>query len=75
MYRLKSIKLYFLSILKLFFLSFRNYYLRSSFYNKKLITFSPSRIFYRPSSYLAASLTTTGNEFYKITETFEYSFV
>ena len=67
--RLKSIKIYFFSILKLSFLSFRNYYFQSNFYNNKLITFTPSRIFYRPSSYLAASLTTTGNEFYKITET------
>jgi len=69
MLRLKSIKIYFFSILKLSFLSFRNYYFRSSFYNNKLITFTPYRIFYKPSSYLAASLTTTGNEFYKITET------
>ena len=35
MQRLKSIKLYFFSILKLSFLSFRNYYFRSNFYNKK----------------------------------------
>ena len=69
MYRLKSIKLYFFSILKLSFLSFKNYYFRSSFYNKKLTTFIPSRIFYNPSSYLSASLTTTGNDFYKITNT------
>ena len=38
MHRLKSIKLYFFSILKLSFLSFRNYYFKSSFYNKKLST-------------------------------------
>ena len=69
MHRLKSIKLYFFSILKLSFLSFKNYYFRSSFYNKKLTTFIPSRIFYNPSSYLSASLTTTGNDFYKITNT------
>ena len=69
MHRLKSIKLYFFSILKLFFLSFRNYYFKSGFYNKKLITFIPTRIFYNPSSYLCASLTTTGNDFYKITNT------
>ena len=69
MHRLKSIKLYFFSILKLSFLSFRNYYFRSGFYNKKLITFIPTRIFYNPSSYLSASLTTTGNDFYKITNT------
>ena len=66
MHRLKSIKLYFFSILKLSFLSFRNYYFRSSFYNNKLTTFIPTRIFYSPSSYLSASLTTIGNDFYKI---------
>ena len=69
MQRLKSIKLYFFSILKLFFLSFRNFYLKSSFYNKKLITFIPDRIFYNPSTYLSASLTTITSDFYKITNT------
>jgi len=69
MHRLKSIGLYFFSILKLFFLSFRNYYFKSSFYNKKLTTFIPTRIFYSPSSYLSASLTTIGNDFYKIINT------
>ena len=69
MHRLKSIKLYFFSILKLSFLSFRNYYFRSAFYNKKLITFIPNRIVYNPSSYLSASLTTIGSDFYKITNT------
>jgi len=69
MYGLKSIKLYFFSILKLFFLSFRNFYFRSGFYNKKLITFIPDRIFYSPSTYLSASLTTVSNDFYKITNT------
>ena len=69
MQRLKSIKLYFFSILKLFFLSFRNFYLKSSFYNKKLITFIPDRIFYSPSTYLSASLTTINSDFYKITDT------
>ena len=69
MQKLKSIKLYFFSILKLFFLSFRNFYFTSHFYNKKLITFIPDRIFYRPSSYLSASLTTFGYDFYKITNT------
>ena len=69
MHRLKSIKLYFFSILKLFFLSFRNYYFGSSFYNKRLITFIPHRIFYSPSSHLSASLTTISNDFYKITNT------
>jgi len=69
MYRLKSIKLYFFSILKLFFLSFRNIYFRTNFYNKKLITFIPDRIFYNPSTYLSASLTTITSDFYKITNT------
>ena len=69
MHRLKSIRLYFFSILKLFFLSFRNFYFKSSIYNKKLITFIPSRIFYNPSSYLAASLTSISSDFYKITDT------
>ncbi len=67
MQKLKSIRLYFFSILKLSFLSFRNYYLSSNFYNKKLITFIPDRIFYSPSSYLSASLTTINKDFYKIT--------
>ncbi len=69
MQKLKSIKLYFFSILKLFFLSFRNFYLKSSFYNKKLITFIPDRIFYNPSTYLSTSLTTITSDFYKITNT------
>ena len=67
MKRLKSIKLYFFSILKLFFLSFRNYYFSTNFYNKKLITFIPDRIFYNPSTYLSSSLTTISNDFYEIT--------
>jgi len=69
MYRFKSIKLYFFSILNLFFLSFRNFYFRSNFYNKKIITFIPDRIFYSPSTYLSASLTTISNDFYKIANT------
>tara|TARA_B100000029_G_scaffold318544_1_gene311064 strand:+ start:868 stop:2523 length:1656 start_codon:yes stop_codon:yes gene_type:complete len=69
MYRLKSIKLYFFSILNLFILGFKNFYFRSNFYNKKLITFIPDRLFYNPSTYLSASLTTIGNEFYKISDT------
>ena len=64
MQRLKSIKLYFFSILNHFFLSFRNYYFSSNYYNKKLITFVPDRIFYKPSTYLANSLTTTSSDFY-----------
>jgi len=69
MHRLKSIKLYFFSILKLLSLSFRNYYFKSHYYNKKLITFIPDRVFYNPSSYLSASLSTVGYDFYKITDT------
>jgi len=69
MYRLKSIKLYFYSLIKLFFLSIKTYYLKSNFYNKKLITFIPERIFYNPSTYLSASLTNFSNDFYKITDT------
>ena len=69
MYGFKSIKLYFLSILNLFFLSIRNLYFKSDYYNKKLITFIPDRIFYSPSTYLSASLTTINNDFYKITNT------
>ena len=69
MYRLKSIKLYFFSILKLFLLSFRNFYFKTNFYNKKLITFIPERIFYNPSAYLSASLTNINSDFYKITNT------
>ena len=64
---LKSIKLYFFSILKLSLLSFRNYYLSSSFYNKRLINFTPDRFFYTPSAHLCASLITASNDFYKIT--------
>ena len=48
MYRLKSIKLYFFSILKLFFLSFRNIYFGTNYYNKKLTTFVPEKFFYNP---------------------------
>ena len=69
MYSFKSIKLYFFSILKLVLLNFRNIYLGSNFYNKKLISFIPDRIFYKPSSYLSASLITTNNDFYEITNT------
>ena len=69
MHRFKSIKLYFFSILKLFFLSIRNFYFKSNFYNKKLITFIPDRIFYNPSTYLSASLTSASSDFYKITNT------
>ena len=69
MKKLKSIKLYFFSILKLFFLSLRSFYFKSNFYNKKLITFIPESIFYNPSTHLSASLSIVSNEFYKITST------
>ena len=69
MYRLKSIKLYFFSILSLFFLSFRKFYFKSNYYNKKLITYAPERFFYNPSTYLSTSLTTISNDFFKITNT------
>ena len=69
MYGLKSIKLYFFSILKLFFLNTRKFYFKTDFYNKKLITFIPNKIYYKPSAYLTASLTTINKEFYKITDT------
>ena len=64
MYRFKSIKLYFFSVLKLFYLSFRNIYFKTNYYNKKLITFIPEKIFYNPSTYLSASLTTITSDFY-----------
>ena len=69
MYRLKSIKLYFFSVFKLFFLSFRNIYFKSNFYNKRLVSNIPDRIFYNPSTYLTASLTSVSNDFYKIANT------
>jgi len=69
MYRLKSIKLYFFSILKLFFLSFRNIYFKTNYYNKKLVTIIPEKFFYNPSTYLSASLISIAGDFYKITNT------
>ena len=69
MQRLKSIKLYFFSVLKLSFLNFRNYYFSTNFYNKKLITFIPDRIFYNPSTHLSSSLISASSDFYKITNT------
>ena len=68
MNRLKSIKLYFLSIYKLLLLYLKNFYFRSKFYNKKLITFVPDRIFYSPSTYLSNSLISANNDFYKISD-------
>ncbi len=69
MQKIKSIKLYFFSILKLFFINLRIYYFKSSIYNKKLITFIPNRIFYSPSTYLSASLTSSSSDFYKANST------
>ena len=69
MYRLKSIKLYFFSILNIFFISFRNYYFKTKYYNNKLITIIPDRTHYNPSTYLTAPLTTITNDFYKISNT------
>ena len=69
MQKLKSIKLYFFSILKLTFLSFRNFYFKSNLYNEKLITFNPERIFYNPSTYLSSSLIKINDDFYKIKNT------
>ena len=69
MYGLKSIELYFFSILKIFFLNFKKLYFKSKFYNKKLVTFKPERFFYSPSTHLSSSLTSIGNDFYKITYT------
>ena len=69
MYSLGSIKLYFFSIIKIFFLSIKNIYFRTNYYNKKLVTFVPERIFYSPSPYLSSSLTSLSSDFYKITST------
>tara|TARA_B100000029_G_scaffold497240_1_gene564597 strand:+ start:841 stop:2496 length:1656 start_codon:yes stop_codon:yes gene_type:complete len=65
---LKSIRLYFFSIFKLFFLNLKNVYFQTNFYNKKLITFIPERIFYNPSTFLSASLITITGDFYKISD-------
>jgi len=69
MYEFNSIKLYFLSTFKIFFSNFKKIYFRTNFYNKKLVTFVPERIFYNPSTYLASSLTTISGDFYKISNT------
>jgi len=69
MYRLKSVKLYFFSVIHLFFLSFRKIYFKSNYYNKKLVSFVPDRIFYNPSTYLCASLTSASSDFYKLSNT------
>ena len=70
MYSIRSLKLYFFSIFKLFFWNLKNFYFKSNYYNKKLVNFTPGRIFYKPSTYLSASLTTVSNDFYKITDEF-----
>ena len=69
MKKLKSIKLYFFSILNLIFLNLRNFYFKSNFYNKKLVSYVPDRIFYAPSTHLSASLTNLHKDFYKISDT------
>ena len=69
MYEFKSIKLYFFSILKLFLINIKNFYFKTNFYNKKLITFIPERALYTPSSYLSASLTNANKDFYTIINT------
>ena len=69
MYEFNSIKLYFFSAFKIFFLNFKKIYFKSNFYNKKLVSFIPERIFYNPSTYLASSLTTISGDFYKISNT------
>ena len=68
MFRLKGIKLYFFSITRLFLLNFKNFYFKSKFYNNKLATFIPNRIFYSPSTYLSASLTNINRDFYNVTK-------
>ena len=70
MYSIRSLKLYFFSVFRLFFWNFKNLYFKSNYYNKKLVNFEPSRIFYKPSTHLSASLTTINNDFYKITDEF-----
>jgi len=69
MHKLKSIKLYFLSIIKLFFLSLKNFYFQTNYYNRRLLSFVPERIFYNPSAYLSSSLTSFNKDFYNITNT------
>ena len=72
MYEFKSIKLYLFSILKIFFLNFRNFYYKTNYYNNKLITFTPERIFYSPSTYLVSSLTSAGSDFIKYQAPHQY---
>ena len=69
MYSLKGIKLYIFSIIRVLILSFKNFYFKSKFYNKKLITLVPERIFYNPSAHLSASLTSLSNDFFQLTNT------
>ena len=63
---LKSIKLYFFSIIKLIILRLKFFFYKSSYYNKKLISVFPERIFYTPSSHLTSSLIAAENEIYTI---------
>ena len=69
MKKLKSIRLYFFSIFNLIFLNIRIFYLKSNFYNRKLVSCVPERIFYTPSTHLSASLTSLHRDFYKISDT------
>ena len=66
MFGLKGIKLYFFCFFKLIFSNILISYYKSIFYNKKITTSIPSRIFYSPSSHLIAPLTTINNDIYKI---------
>lgn len=66
MLNLKSIKLYFFSIIKLAYLKFKTLYHKTNFYNKKLINIEPTRIFYKPSVFLITPLVDADKEIYKI---------
>ena len=49
---LKSIYLYFLSAKKITTKTIRRFFFSTSFYNKRLLTESPSRFFFYPNPYL-----------------------
>ena len=68
MQSLKSIKLYFFSILELILIKSKDIYLKSNYYNKTLLTEKPKRIFYIPSPFLLSPLTTDENKIYKISD-------
>jgi len=69
MLNLKSIKLYFFSIIKLAYLKFKTLYYKTNYYNKNLVNIKPTRIFYKPSVFLIAPLIDTDKEIYKIENT------